>query len=225
MRDKLKGPLKTFWEYRNINLKCIFPSLNWAEFYTNFCDFIVQILKKHSASINANDFLLIWKLVLLDENLKNQFKGPLLSVEIMLVECPSNCTAESLGRISNLIRSPTRRKMSQSLLDVNICVFKNSPGMQFWEGQHLDNLVFIHVHVVRGIYNFPIHFKKSRMNAKKKFDLLTKPGKKRKRKCRKKNQLSETGQSNSDGRSVDEWKLRVIKSKIFKTIINFRNLD
>jgi len=128
----LEDSLKGFWEVRSRNLLKYFPEATQESFCEESMKFICQLIttyKKVLTDMNLDDF---WHFVL--EN-NHSDKCPIynLALKIMMVESPSNVMAESLGRISNLIRGSLKERMGNCTLDAKLIIYKNSTELQFWE--------------------------------------------------------------------------------------------
>lgn len=69
------------------------------------------IIQKNQPVWKNSTFLDFWSVSFIDCGYKKEYIPALLSVEIGLLECPSNVFAESMGRISGLQRTKLRNKM------------------------------------------------------------------------------------------------------------------
>merc|ERR1712167_212628 len=117
---------------RGANLRLQNPNLSCKTSASQFVLMVFEILSKNKIFKLANQdnhksFLQIWQLILNNKILKEKFPSALHAIEIMLVENPSNSNAEALGRITNMIRSSLRIRMSESLVDCEVTIYKNTP--------------------------------------------------------------------------------------------------
>ena len=170
--------LKIIWKTRSKSLKKKYPEYNRDSFIQNYVTMIYTLLQYFPEKLFIEDFIETWsQIVTLEEdNFHENFGISQFCGKMMLCETPSNAEAERCGRICNMSRSVLRRRMRESTLDVNSCVYKNSVGLQFWEA-HMDNLVFTHLHIVGGNLSIPTQ---STMNPYDRFD-KTKERQKRKK--------------------------------------------
>ena len=94
--------------------------------------------------------------MMINQDIRDKFRPSWLALVIMLIECPSNCYSEGLGRIGTLVRTSLRNRMSAILQEMIMLVSESSSDGWTWEA-HLDNLVELHVNVVsdRACYALP----------------------------------------------------------------------
>ena len=119
-----------------------------------FFNFSIEIVEKYRGILKDTNTSEMLRVISIDGYFRKKYLIPILMIEILLVECPANVYAESMGHHSNVIRDSLRKRLGISVLDALMLVSKNSPGEEFWE-EHLDYLVKIWKDVIGGHYSLP----------------------------------------------------------------------
>ena len=144
----LVNELYIYLEKRLVNINShLEKKTNKKKFVKKFSQFLVELLTEHFAVFEKNDFLEFWSTALLDKRLSKKYKQVILAMSIILVEAPSNCFAEGLGRQGTLIRSKLRKKMSPCLLEMILIVSMNSSTLGAFE-RHLESIMDLHMNVI-----------------------------------------------------------------------------
>ena len=149
--------LKVFWNQRgkNINSK-LKDQITFEQFCVNYQEFLAHVIKNFGNRFDTYEYLDFWALMMINEEIRKKFRPAWLSLVIMLIECPSNCYSEGLGRIGTLTKTSLRNRMSPLLQEFIMLVSESSCDAWTWEA-HLDNLVELHVNIIpeRACYALP----------------------------------------------------------------------
>ena len=109
----------------------------FEEFRTNYQDFLTHIIKSFGKRFDTYDYLDFWAPMMINEEIRIQFRPSWLALVIMLIECPSNCYSEGLGRIGTLTRTSLRNRMSPLLQEFIMLVSESSSDGWTWEAHLL----------------------------------------------------------------------------------------
>ena len=111
IEGQLRDAIKLFWEIREKNIKNvqhIVHEINLNVFKEHFLDLIYYLITKYKSSLVNVEMKMLWeneyRIIERDMNLKHKYDLCLCVLEMILIECPSNCFAECMGRIANVIR-------------------------------------------------------------------------------------------------------------------------
>ena len=163
---------------------------------------------------------------------ENQWNGPLKQeiyaplknmLEIFLVESPADVFSESMERIANMIRSPLKNRMGDSLLDALLRTYKNSGHLQFWEGQHLDNIFHCDRNLMKSSSSMQIwkpRFVEKEVTCAKVFNFNPEPPT-----CRRGPKSGTDGWSQSRNRNMAYHKRQLVLKEVFECTSDVTNLE
>jgi len=131
------------------------PEITEDLFKESFKKLILDLTQTFNQLLNSMDYKDFWSLTLRDYTWNGSLKACQIAVKILMVENPSNVMAESLGRISNMIRDPKlSSRMGNATLDSRLIVYKNTPCAEFWE-LHLANLCKLQIDFLGMTFSMP----------------------------------------------------------------------
>jgi len=146
--------LRLFWKERKVNILNFCENITEKMFVEEFHKFILDSVQEFQRTLDM-PYKEFWTLMLKDNDFRARSRVCQIAVKIMRVENPSNVLAESIGRISNMIRDPKySARMGNCTLDSRLILYKNTPLIEWWES-HLANLCKIQIDWLGMYFSYP----------------------------------------------------------------------
>ena len=179
-KTKLEEKLKEFCKVRVVSLKLHYPTLTEEDLLTRVEKLMKKIVRDFPQK-ETKKYLDFWAKVWENKALRDCCPEFFDMCEIFYAESPANVFSESMGRLTNMIRSTLKNRMGDSLIDALLRTYKNSGHLEFWE-THLDNLFHCHRNLMNCSSSVPIwphRFKAKKNPCAKAFNFNPEPPKTR----------------------------------------------